>query len=111
MYCIYAAIEEEITKVELRGKPMLPADADLNVISHILGISGSGGLGGWTRVGVIEGMRIMELVDAVDGFVCRKSQLTVKCSPTDTFVIVMDISRLQWPKQGFLKVTIFLLFI
>lgn len=99
-----AAIEEEITKVEMHGKPQLPAGADLNVISHILGISGAGGLGGWTRVGVIEGMRIMEQKEAVDGYSCRKAQLVVKCSTTNAFMVMMDIANLHWPKSGLMKV-------
>lgn len=99
-----SAIEEEIIKVEMQGKPLLPAGADLNVISHILGISGAGGLGGWRRVGIIEGMRIMDQVEAVDGYTYRRSQLVVKCSPTNAFVVVMDVSNLNWPKKGFLKV-------
>jgi hypothetical protein len=98
------AIEDEIVKVEMQGKPLLPAGADLNVISHILGISGAGGLGGWTRVGIIEGMRIMELVEAVDGYTYRRAQLVVKCSPTNVFVVIMDIAQLQWPQRGYSKV-------
>lgn len=101
-----AAIEEEIIKVEMHGKPLLPANADVNVISHILGISGAGGLGGWTRVGIIEGMRIMEQKEAVDGYSCRKAQLVVKCSPTNAFMVIMDVGHLQYPRNGSVKVHI-----
>lgn len=99
-----AALEEEITKIEMNGKPHLPAGADVNIISHILGMSGAGGLGGWKRVGVIEGMRIMEQKEVVDGYNCRKAQLVVRCSPTNAFIVIMDISSLQWPKNGYIKV-------
>lgn len=88
----------------MQCKPLLPADADPNVISHILGISAAGGLAGWTRVGIIEGMRVLEQVDTLDGSICRKAQLAVKCSPINCFVVLMDVSNLSWPKRGFFKV-------
>ncbi len=99
-----AALEEEITRVEMMGKPQLPAGADPDVISHILGISAAGGLGGWTRVSVIDGVRVLEQTESIDDSKCRKAQVVVRCSPINTFVVLMDVTNLHWPKYGHLRV-------
>ena len=99
-----AAIDEEITRIEMQGKPMLPAGADPDIISHILGISAAGGLGGWTRVGMIDGIRVMEQTESLDDYKCRRAQVFVRCSPINTFVTLMDVGNLHWPRHGHLKV-------
>lgn len=100
-----AAIEDELTKLEMQGKPLLPEGADPNVISHILGISTEGGAGGWVRVGLMDGMRIMQQTDAWDGSKCRKAQVVLKMCPINVFVMLMDLGSLHWPKYGDIKVS------
>lgn len=99
-----AAIDEEITRIEMQGKPMLPVGADPDIISHILGISAAGGLGGWTRVGMIDGMRVMEQTESLEDYKCRRAQVFLRCSPINTFVTLMDVGNLHWPRHGHLKV-------
>lgn len=93
---------------------MLPATADPDVISQILGSSSVGS--GWTKVGQTEGMRIMQQTDfnsernftedmliafsgspitpPPTGRLCRKTQILVPCSPINTFLALMELS---WP--------------
>jgi hypothetical protein len=107
-----AAIEEQILKLEANRRPMLPATADPDVISRILGNSSVGC--GWTKVGLVEGMRIMQQTDfnnernftedmlmAISGSpppptgrLCRKTQILVPCSPINTFLALMELT---WP--------------
>jgi hypothetical protein len=98
---------------------MLPATADPDVISHILGNSSVGS--GWTRVGMQEGMRIMQQTDFNDqrtftedmmltlggsqatlpptGRLCRKTQVLVSCSPINAFLALMDPTSPSWPSS------------
>jgi hypothetical protein len=109
-----AAIEEQILKLEATRKPMLPATADPDVISRILGSSSVGS--GWTKVGQMEGMRIMQqtdfnnernftedmlmaisgspLIPPPTGRLCRKAQILVPCSPINAFLALMELT---WP--------------
>jgi hypothetical protein len=101
-----AAIEDELTKLEMQGRPLLPEGADPNIISHILGISTEGGAGGWVRVGLMDGMRIMQQTDPWDGSKCRKAQVVLKMCPINVFVMLMDLVSLHWPRYGGSKVKI-----
>lgn len=121
-----SAIEEQILKLEATRKPMLPASADPDVISNILGTSSIGG--GWIKVGQVEGVRIMQQLDfqndrsfAEDvimslsgskdnntlptGRLCRKTQVVVSSSPINTFLSLMDMTEPYWPSpsQGTIK--------
>jgi hypothetical protein len=106
-----AAIEDELTKLEMQGRPLLPEGADPNVISHILGISTEGGAGGWVRVGLMDGMRIMQQTDAWDGSKCRRAQVVLKMCPINVFVMLMDLVSLHWPRYGDVKVSLSIDFI
>lgn len=120
-----SAIEEQILKLEATRKPMLPASADPDVISNILGTSSVGG--GWIKVDQVEGIRILQQLDfqndrsfAEDiimslsgskdnnpptGRLCRKTQVVVSNSPINTFLSLMDMTEPYWPtsSQGSIK--------
>ena len=55
-------IENEVSKLERQVKPMLPPSVDPTVISGILGMGLGPSLTGWTKIGYLEDMRVLELV-------------------------------------------------
>jgi hypothetical protein len=112
-----AAIEEQIIKLQVKKKPLLPDAADPVLISQLLGISEQGG--GWTKVGQVEEVRLMEqkiaqdlsMEDAVknnsvcnNNTICRKAQVIVQGSPVSILLALMDTSNPFWPKCGTIKV-------
>ncbi len=111
-----AAVEEQIIKLQVKKKPLLPDAADPILISQLIGISERGG--GWTKVGQVEEIRLMEQkVGDLDSSkdtnfsigneftVCRKAQVIVPGSPLNILLALMEIQTPFWPKQGSIKVS------
>lgn len=96
------AIESEINCLEKSRQPMLPATADPNIVSSILGMSAAGGGGGWRTVSIYEGIRLLEQMEPLDGTRCRKAQLVVHSTPVSSFLSLMESHH--WPRGGTTKV-------
>lgn len=116
-----SAIEEQIANLEASRKPNLPATVNPLVISRMLGnsyanystsslnwsssgVSASDALNHttWRKVGIVEGVRIMELRASLES-VCRKAQMVLASSPVNAFLALMDAAAPCWPKNGSIK--------
>jgi hypothetical protein len=106
-------IEEQIYRLELVRKPMLPSTVDAKMIASILDKNSTSSSGGWKRVNICEGMRILEhnpprynnsyqQNNNSINYRCRKAQLTIPSSPLNTFLTIMN--NKIWPKSGKIQV-------
>ena len=100
---------------------MLPASADPEIISAIIGMSSAGG--GWRKIAHIEGLRILEQKNqesasnidvAYDSLsvsqiavnaeqiksYCRKAQIVIHQIPVNVFIAVMETPSPCWPRNG-----------
>lgn len=93
------AIQHQVSLLEF--KPVLPPTANPNIVSNIIGLSK--GNSGCRVVQVIEGMRILESMEPMEGTSCLRAQLVVHCSPFDAFLATMDGK--SWPQRGALSVS------
>jgi len=95
------AIQHQISLLEF--KPALPLTANPNIVSNIIGLSK--GNSGCRVTQVIEGMRILESMEPMEGTSCLRAQLVVHCSPFDAFLATMDGK--SWPQRGLLSVRMY----
>lgn len=92
------AIQHQISLLDV--KPVLPATANPSIVSNIIGLSR--GSRGFRVAEVVEGVRILESVEPMEGTLCYRAQLVVHCTPFNAFLSVMDGKC--WPRHGAIKV-------
>ena len=101
-------IEREVLKLETNVMHKLPPSVDSTVISGILKIGLGSGLTGWSMVGYIEDIRVLELKNkGIEGNTgpntcnhIRKAHIVVNQSAVSVFLAFMEMPSRYWPKDG-----------
>jgi len=88
------AIEMEIQRLEENRKPIMPSSTDPNIISFLMGTSINSQT--WKKVGLVEGMRIMQQQTPMEGTICRRSQLIITMPPVTAFLGII-IQKFKYP--------------
>ena len=93
------AIEMKIRNLE----PTFPSYTDPHLIMFLSEYNKSFSSQTWTRIGIMQGMRIMRQSRPMDNrTICYRAQLVVPTSPIKAFLGLMEGSC--WPKKGFTKI-------
>lgn len=82
-------IEQQVSLLERRRKAPFPSGVNPFLVMSLLEMNSLAK--GWSKVRTIEGVRILERSSLAAGTRCRRTQVTVRNTPVDTFLTLMEI--------------------
>lgn len=82
-------IEQQVSLLERRKRAPLPSGVNPFIVVALLEMNGLAK--GWRKVRTVEGVRILERASPCSGTKCRRAQVTVRNTPVDTFLTLMEI--------------------